>query len=232
MAVEDEEFRPLPAAVDGGEHSTMSKQLQKFLPPPPGGRTVVIGAGANAAVMAQSIEMLWPARARLSILVVEESGEEAAQRILRSVRDLSRHDLVICLICEGTDELFDAPVAPLTRSQKQHIVQSLLRSDATVEEIACVQKHLSLLEGGRLAAACAPARVVTLVTSAQVGAHSAGGPTLPDPSTCNDALAVILRYHIDVPQSILSLLTHGELETPKPIHSCFAANEVRVLNLQ
>ncbi|ALD91947.1 hydroxypyruvate reductase [Cupriavidus gilardii CR3] len=213
--------------------------LPPQLPPPPQGRTVVIGAGKAAASMAQAVEANW--QGELSGLVVtryghgapcsrievveaahpvpDAAGQQAAQRMVELVKGLSADDLVLCLISGGGSALLAAPAPGLTLADKQAVNKALLRSGANIGEMNCVRKHLSALKGGRLALQCAPARVETLLISDIPGDDPtliASGPTLPDATTCADALAVIDKYGIEVPAAVRAHLESGAGETPKP----------------
>jgi len=233
--------------------------LPAHLPPPPRGRTVVVGAGKASAAMALALEAAWPADAPLSGLVVtrygyvppawreqprrielveaahpvpDSAGEAAARRMLQTVQGLSEHDLVIALISGGGSALLPLPAAGLTLADKQRINRELLMSGATIAEMNCVRKHLSAIKGGRLAAACAPAQVLTLLISDVPGDDPdviASGPTVPDPTTCADALAIITRYGIGIPDAIRAGLQSGALETPKPGDPAFAGNRVEMI---
>lgn len=230
-------------------------------PPPSresGGRTVVLGAGKAGGAMAQAVEALWPADAPLSGLVVtryhhtpprpeglaqrievveaahpvpDVAGLHAAQRILALTQGLTENDLVLCLISGGGSALLTLPADGLTLEDKQRINKALLASGAAIDEMNCVRKHLSRIKGGRLAAACAPARVVTLTISDVPGDDPsviASGPTVPDATTCADALAVLARYRIDIPASVRAALEAGDLETPKPGDAAFAGHAVHM----
>jgi hydroxypyruvate reductase len=229
------------------------------LPPPPKGRTIVIGAGKAGGAMAQAVEALWPADAPLSGLVVtryhhtpprpaglkarievieashpvpDAAGLAASQRILQLVQGLTADDLVLCLISGGGSALLTLPAEGLTLEDKQRINKQLLASGANIGEMNCVRKHLSRIKGGRLAAACAPAQVVTLTISDVPGDDPsviASGPTVPDASTCADALAILQRYRIDVPAPVLAALEQGEFETPKPGSAVFAGHQVNMI---
>ncbi len=233
--------------------------LEPFLPLPPKGRTVVLGAGKAGGAMAQAVEALWPAQAALSGLVVtrydhvpprpvglsarievveaahpvpDAAGLVAARRILDLTQGLTADDLVLCLISGGGSSLLSLPAPGLALRDKQQINQALLASGATISEMNCVRKHLSAIKGGRLALACAPARVVSLLISDVPGDDPtviASGPTVADPTTCADALAVLRRYAIDVPLAIVDALSNGALETPKPDHPAFAGNLVQIV---
>jgi hydroxypyruvate reductase len=229
------------------------KCLPDFLPEPPArGRTLVIGAGKGAAAMAKAVEEHW--QGELSGLVVtryghgaecrtievveaahpvpDEAGQRAALRMVDMVQGLTEDDLVLCLISGGGSALLAMPEYGITLAQKQALNKALLKSGATISEMNCVRKHLSAIKGGRLALACAPARVVTLLISDVPGddpAIIASGPTLPDASTCAEALAVLAKYAIDVPANIRQHLESGAGETPKPDDPRFARNTYHVI---
>jgi glycerate 2-kinase len=234
--------------------------LARFLPAPPRGRTLVLGAGKAGGAMAAAVDSLWPAGAPLSGLVVtrydyvptafaamqargqtridvveaahpvpDEAGRRAAARVLALAHGLGADDLVICLMSGGASSLLALPAAGVTLAEKQAINSALLKSGAAIDEMNCVRKHLSAIKGGRLAAACAPARVVTLLVSDVPGDSPSvigSGPTVPDPTTCADALAVLARFAIEVPPAIRVGLESGSFETPKPGDPVFAGNEV------
>ena len=209
------------------------------LPPPPSGRTIVVGAGKAAAAMARAVEDHWSGP--LTGLVVtryghavecrhievveaahpvpDQAGRKAAARILETIQGLNADDLVLCLISGGGSALLALPAPGLTLEDKQGINRALLASGANIAQMNCVRKHLSAIKGGRLAAAAAPARVVTLVISDVPGddpAIIASGPTVPDPTTLDDARAILERYGIAPPRGVLEHLTKPEAETPKP----------------
>ena len=229
------------------------------LPKPPKGRTLVLGAGKAGGSMAQALEALWPADAPLSGLVVtrydhipprpeglakrievveaahpvpDEAGLKAAERILALTEGLTADDLVLCLISGGGSALLTLPAEGLTLADKQRINKQLLESGAHIGEMNCVRKHLSRIKGGRLAAACGPAKVVTLTISDVPGddpAVIASGPTVPDATTCADALAILDRYGIEVPAAVRAGLESGALETPKPDDAVFKGHEVHLI---
>jgi glycerate 2-kinase len=230
-----------------------------FLPAPPQGRTIVIGAGKAGGSMAQALEALWPADKPLKGLVVtryghipprpdglkqridiveashpvpDAAGLDAAQRILAMVQGLTKSDLVLCLISGGGSALLTLPADGLTLEDKRRINKELLNSGANIGEMNCVRKHLSAIKGGRLAAACAPARVVTLTISDVPGDDPsviASGPTVPDVTTCADALTLLKRYGIDIPPAVRDQMESGALETPKPGDDAFNGHEVHMI---
>lgn len=214
--------------------------LPRHLPPRPRGRVVVVGAGKSAASMAAVVEDTWPevplsgivvtryghAVPTRRITVVEAShpvpdaaGEQAARRILEAVRGLSRNDLVLALISGGGSALLSLPAPGMTLADKQAVNRALLRSGATIGEMNTVRKHLSAIKGGRLAAAAAPARVVTLAISDVPGddpAVIASGPTVPDPTSFAEAHAILAHYGITPPPGVAAHLAMAHDETPKP----------------
>jgi len=223
-----------------------------YLPEPPAGRLIVIGAGKASAAMAQAVEAHWPGE--LSGLVVtrygyaapcqrieiveaahpvpDAAGLDAARRIFDRVRGLSADDFVLCLISGGGSALLPLPGAGLTLADKQAVNRTLLQSGATISEINCVRRHLSAIKGGRLAAACHPARVVTLLISDVPGDKPldiASGPTVPDPTTCADALAILDRYGIAAPATARGLLQSGAGETIKPGDPSLASIETHLI---
>jgi hydroxypyruvate reductase len=229
--------------------------LPAFLPAPPAGRTVVVGAGKAAAAMVRAVEDHWRGDAeRLSGLVVtryghglptrrievveashpapDAAGQVAAARILDAVKGLTADDLVLVLLSGGGSALLAAPLAGITLEQKRAVTKALLACGASIGEINCVRKHLSAIKGGRLALAAAPARVLTLAISDVPGdelSTIASGPTVPDPTTCADALEIVERYAIDLPPAARELLSSGAGETPKAGHPGFARCEAHVI---
>ena len=213
--------------------------LPPHLPPPPKGRTIVIGAGKASAAMARALEDHWSGPLeglvvtrygyevpceRIEIVqaahpVPDAAGIEAAQRIRQLVTGLTADDLVIALISGGGSSLLVAPGEGLTLADKQAVNTALLHSGASISEMNCVRRHLSSLKGGRLAAVCHPAQVLTLLISDVPGDDPidiASGPTVGDPTTCADALAIVERYRISVPPAVRHLLESGAGETIKP----------------
>jgi hydroxypyruvate reductase len=229
------------------------------LPAPPKGRTLVLGAGKASGAMAAAVDALWPKDRPLAGLVVtrydhvppaykaapgrievveaahpvpDAAGQRAARRIVELTRGLTADDLVLCLISGGGSALLSLPAPGLTLEDKQAVNKALLKSGAAIDEMNCVRKHLSAIKGGRLAALCAPARVITLAISDVPGddpAVIASGPTVPDATTCADALAILARYGIDVPPAAQEGLQSGAFETPKPGDVRFAGHEVHLI---
>jgi glycerate 2-kinase len=226
--------------------------LPPHLPAPPKGRTLAIGAGKASAAMAKALEDHWPGALsgivvtrygyavpceRIEIVeaahpVPDAAGEIAAKRIVESVSGLTKDDLVIALISGGGSSLLALPAPHLTLDDKQNINRALLKSGATISEMNCVRRHLSAVKGGRLGAACHPARVVTLLMSDVPGDNPmdiASGPTVPDPTTCEDALEVLRRYGIEAPPNVRGVLESGEGESVKPGDPRLAHTEVRMI---
>lgn len=231
----------------------------EFLPSPPRGRTLVLGAGKAAGAMAHAVEALWPAQSALQGLVVtryghtpprpaglrerieiveaahpvpDAAGLAAAERMLFMTQGLTPDDLVLCLISGGGSALLTLPADGLTLPEKQAINQALLASSANIAEINCVRKHMSRIKGGRLAVACSPAQLLTLAISDVPGDDAsviASGPTVPDATSCADALAVLIRYKISVPQHLTAMLSSGALETPKPGDPAFEKTQVKLI---
>ncbi|MET3137991.1 glycerate 2-kinase [Undibacterium sp. GrIS 1.2] len=231
------------------------KCLPAFLPPPPKGRTIVIGAGKGAAAMAKVVEQHWRGNTdQLTGLVVtryghgatckkievieaahpvpDAAGQQAAARILQMVQGLTADDLVLCLISGGGSSLLALPAASITLEQKQAINKALLKSGASIGEMNCVRKHLSAIKGGRLGLACAPAKVVTLLISDVPGDEAgviASGPTLPDATTCEQSLAILRKYAITIPANIEQHLLSGAGETPKPDNPIFQQHQHHII---
>jgi hydroxypyruvate reductase len=164
--------------------------------------------------------------------VPDVAGQIAAQRILQMVQGLDDNDLVICLISGGGSALLALPAAGITLDEKRAINKALLKSGAAIDEMNCVRKHLSAIKGGRLGLACAPARVLTLLISdvpEDDASVIASGPTLPDATTCADALAVLNKYAIEVPAHITAHLQNAVDETPKPGDCRFASHQHHII---
>ncbi len=226
--------------------------IPRFIPAAPRGRVVVIGAGKASAAMAHAVERHW--EGPLEGLVVtrygyqvdcdsieivqaahpvpDQAGLQAAQRVLERVGGLNADDLVICLISGGGSALLPLPLPGLALADKQAVSRALLKCGASISEMNCVRRHLSAIKGGRLAAACHPARVVNLLISDVPGDNPidiASGPTVGDETTCEDALAIIDRYQIELPPAVLDVLQSGAGETIKPDDSRLRGVETHLI---
>jgi len=248
-----ESFRAAVAAADP------QFIVPAHLPAPPafGGRTLVIGAGKAAASMAAAVEAHWPKQAPLEGLVItryghglpltrircieaghpipDDRGEEATRTLLSAVQSLGPKDQLIALISGGGSSLLSLPAEGIRMQDLKAVTAQLLSCGAMIQEINVVRKHLSLIQGGRLAAACR-APILALIISDVTGddpTHIASGPCSPDPSTYADALAILNRYAITAPTSVLRRLEAGAAgaihETPKPGNAVFARCENRVI---
>ena len=237
------------AAVEAAQPA---RCLPPHLPKPPKGRTLVVGAGKASAAMAKALEDHWPGPVtgivvtrygyavpcrRIEIVeaahpVPDAAGIAAATRIVDLVSGLTADDLVIALISGGGSSLLALPAPGLTLDDKQNVNRALLKSGATISEMNCVRRHLSAIKGGRLAAACHPAQVVTLLMSDVPGDDPidiASGPTVADPTTCADALDVLRRYGIDLPPNVRRILDSGEGESMKSGDPRLARADVRMI---
>jgi len=226
--------------------------IPPHLPEPPRGRLVVVGAGKASAAMARAVEDAWhgplgglvvtrygyavPCR-RIEIVeaahpVPDAAGVAAAERILAMVRGLGADDLVLCLISGGGSSLLTLPPPGASLADKQELNRALLASGASIGEMNCVRRHVSAIKGGRLAAACHPAPVLTLLISDVPGDRPgdiASGPTVADPTTCADALDIVRRYGVAVPTSLRKPLENGAGESVKPDDPCLARAETRII---
>jgi len=228
-----------------------------YLPAPPKGRTLVVGAGKAAASMALAVEQNWPAAAPLDGLVVtryqhglltnrvtvieaghpvpDAAGEQATAEILKKVKALSAQDLLLVLVSGGGSSLLSLPATGITMADLRQVTRQLLLSGAPIQAMNTVRKHLSAIQGGRLAAA-SRAPVLALVVSDVTGddpTHIASGPCAPDPTTYQDAMAILERYGVQPPSSVAAHLSRGArgeiAETPKPGDRVFAKTENRVI---
>ncbi|HEY4372948.1 MAG TPA: glycerate kinase [Burkholderiales bacterium] len=237
------------------------KIVPAHLPPPPKGRTLVVGAGKAGASMAKAVEQHWPAQAPLEGLMItryahgyegsealkrirvieaghpvpDESGEAAAREILHLVQGLGPDDLLLALVSGGGSALLSLPAKGISMADLKATTRELLRCGAPIQDMNTVRKHLSLIQGGRLAAQCR-APIVSLVISDVTGdqpTHIASGPTVPDPTTYRDALDILVRFGCDMPASVRARLEagiRGEVaETPKPGSPVFARAETKVI---
>jgi glycerate 2-kinase len=226
--------------------------IPRHLPPAPRGRLIVLGAGKASAAMARAVEEHWPGPLaglvvtrygygvpceRIEIIeaghpVPDAAGMRGAERMLALAQNLGADDLVLCLISGGGSALLPLPAPGLTLEVKQAMARTLLASGATISEMNCVRRHLSAIKGGRLGAACHPARVLTLLISDVPGDRPidiASGPTVADPTTCADALRILERYAIEVPRAVRELLESGRGESVKPGDARLAGAEVRII---
>ncbi len=222
------------------------------LPAAPRGRLIVVGAGKASAAMARAVEQNWSGPLcglvvtrygyavpceRIEIVeaahpVPDAAGMHAAQRMLERVGGLSEHDLVLCLFSGGGSALLPLPAPGLDLDMKQVVNRALLACGATISEMNCVRRHLSAIKGGRLAAACHPARVLTLLISDVPGDRPtdiASGPTVADPTTCADALAIVRRYGIELPGAVREVLESGRGESVKPGDARLARSTLRMI---
>lgn len=222
------------------------------LPTKPKGRTIVVGTGKASAAMAQALERSW--NGPLSGLIVtryghavpckqieiveaahpvpDDAGTAGARRMLAMVQGLTKDDLVIALISGGGSALLSLPAEGISVEEKRAVNRALLKSGAPISEMNCVRKHLSAIKGGRLAAAAHPARVVSLVISDVPGddlAAVGSGPTVADPTTFAQARAIISKYKIDAPQSVIRHLELAIDETPKPGDPRLAGVETKLI---
>ena len=230
-----------------------ARAVPPHLPAPPPGRTLVVGAGKAAAAMAKAVEDNWQGPLeglvvtryghgadcrRIEVVeaahpVPDAAGQEAAARILQRVQDLTADDLVLCLISGGASALLSLPAPGLDLADKQAVNRALLRSGADITEMNCLRKHLSAIKGGRLAAAAAPARVMTLAISDVPGDDLAvigSGPTVADPTTFADAAAILGKYGIEPPAAVAAYLAAAAEETPKPGDPRLAAAEAKLVS--
>jgi glycerate 2-kinase len=224
--------------------------LPAWLPDPPKGRTVVVGAGKAAAAMAAAVEDHWPGP--LSGLVItryghavptrqievaqaahpvpDAQGIEATTRLLACLEGLTADDLVLCLLSGGGSALLTMPPPGVSLDDKRQVVAALLRSGAPISQINCVRKHLSLVKGGRLRQAAGPARFVTLAISDVPGddpALIASGPTVVDMSTSAEARLILRRHGIDGPASVLAWLDDPANQSPRLVKT--ASQDYRLI---
>jgi glycerate 2-kinase len=226
--------------------------IERHLPAPPKGRTVVIGAGKASAQMAQAFEKAWPGEIsglvvtrygygadceRIEIVeaahpVPDAAGEAAAQRLLALVSGLSEDDLVVALISGGGSSLLPAPAQGLTLADEQAINRALLASGAPIGVMNLIRNQFSTIKGGRLAAAAAPARVATLVVSDVPGddpALVASGPTLPLRGGRAEARRLAALYRLDLPEAAQRLLAGEDNLPPEETDAVFAKNSVTTI---
>ena len=226
--------------------------LRRFLPEAPRGRLLVIGIGKASASMAKAFEDHWSGPftglaltrygyqlpcERFEVIeaahpVPDEAGLLASQRIMAMVSGLTADDTVLFLISGGGSALLTLPYEGISLADKQAVNRELLRSGANICEMNVIRRHLSAIKGGRLAAACHPARVISLLIS-DVPDDSpvdiASGPTVADPTTCGDALALVKRYGMNLPPSAMAVLESGRGESIKPGDARLARTETHLI---
>lgn len=236
-------------AVDAADPARM---LKNFVPKPPKGRVVVVGAGKASAHMAAAFEEAYEgeydglvvtrhgsavACSKIEIIegahpVPDEGSFDAARRMIKMVEDLGPDDLVVALVSGGGSSLLCLPPEAVSPEDKQAVNTELLRSGATIHEMNCVRKHVSNIKGGRLAAAAHPAKVVTLVISDIPGddpALVASGPTIPSATRRDDAHDIIRRYGMKLPDSVMTWMSNKNAEAPHPDDPAFSNDEVHVI---
>ncbi|WP_461482353.1 glycerate kinase type-2 family protein, partial [Porticoccus sp.] len=253
------EFDPRQLLIDLFHTAVATADPAQVLPPflasePLSGNRplIVIGAGKAACAMAAALEQHWPGPLRGLVVtayghseplqrieVIEAShpvpdtnSELAARRMLALVDNLTAADQVICLISGGGSSLLALPAPGLCLADKQQLNRALLKSGADIHEMNCVRKHLSAIKGGRLAAACAPARLLTLAISDVPGddpAVIASGPTVADPSTSSQARAILDKYDIELSDAMTPWLQSAASETPKPGDPALAQGQFRLI---
>ncbi len=229
--------------------------LAGFLPDPPKGKTLIVAAGKAAASMAHAAERAWPDNRpiygtaltryghgmmckRIDVIeaahpVPDNRGHEAAQALLRDVSNLEHDDMLLFLVSGGGSALLALPAPGISLEEKKDVNKALLMSGAPIGEMNVVRKHLSSIKGGRLAQAAHPAKVVTLAISDVPGddpSTIASGPTVPDPSTRDDAKAILTRYGIDLAPSVSGHLALASAETPKPDNPIFRNTEFHMIS--
>lgn len=224
------------------------------LPPPPKGRTLVVAAGKAAASMARATELAWPPQAPFSgtaltryghglpcdtVTVIEaahpvpdDRGHEAALALMEQVSALGADDLLLFLVSGGGSSLLALPAPGITLDEKKAVNKALLRSGAPIGEMNTIRKHVSAIKGGRLAQAAAPAQVITLAISDvpfDDPSTIASGPTVPDPTTLEQARDLVQRYAMDLPDSVVAHLNDNSSETPKPSDPLFDNTVFRMI---
>jgi len=243
-------FHTAIAAADPGP------LMRANLPPLTKGRTIVIGAGKASGAMAEAFAAAWAeaGRGALEGLVVtahgnqrkagpieiieaahpvpDEGSETAARRLLDYVTGLSADDIVVALISGGGSSLLSLPAKPLSAEDKRAVNRALLEGGVPIAEMNCIRKHLSAIKGGRLAQAAFPAKLISLVLSDIPGddpALVASGPTIPDATTRKDALDIVARYGLNLPEAARQWLNNPQSAAPDPADPAFADNEVRMI---
>ena len=237
------------AAVSAAMPTKDNMPMPKAFP----GRTIVIGAGKAAASMAKVVEDNWQGHDITGLVITryqhgldltkikaveaghpvpDNAGEEAAREIMRMVSNLTEQDQVICLISGGGSSLLSLPADGVSLKSKQQVNKALLKSGANISEMNTVRKKLSAIKGGRLAVAAYPAKTVTYMISDVPGDDPsviASGPTVPDETTVDDALAVIEKYNIQLPEDVAAFLKTDAAETPDVSHPAFALGRMHMI---
>ena len=240
------------AALAAGDVRPLVTRALAEVAKPAHGRVLVVGAGKASGAMAAAVEQAWGDRITEGVVAVkdgytiptrqvrlleaghpvpDERGAAAARQIRALAESAAADDVVLVLVSGGGSALTPAPVPPITLGDKQAMTRLLLAAGATINQLNAIRKHCSLLKGGQLARAAAPARVEALLLSDVVGDPLdviASGPTTPDASTFAEALDVLDRFALRerAPRPIVQRLeqgARGELpETPKPGDPLFA----------
>lgn len=227
-------------------------RMRAFLPEKPKGKVVVIGAGKGSAHMARAFEQCWDGDfsgvvvtrygfgvecEKIEIIeashpVPDEAGSYATKRLFEAVENLKADDLVIALISGGGSALLPAPANGLTMADEVAVNEALLASGLPIRDMNVIRKHISKIKGGRLAAACFPAKVVNLIVSDIPGdnpAYVASGPTVPDSSTRHDALQIIEQYGLKLPDNVMQHLQSETANAPYVDDDCFKNHETHVI---
>ncbi|MGX9574538.1 MULTISPECIES: glycerate kinase [Mesorhizobium] len=228
------------------------RTIRDHLPARPKGRTIVVGAGKGSAQMAAAFEKVWDgpieglvvtrygyaaACQRIEIIeaahpVPDVAGLEASRRLLEKVQGLTADDLVVALISGGGSALLPAPAEGLTLADEIAVNEALLASGAPIAAMNTIRKHVSIIKGGRLAAAAYPAKVMSLVVSDIPGdnpALVASGPTVPDSGSRQEALASIAAYGMKLPAAVMAHINSPAADAPRADDSRFSRNEVHLI---
>jgi glycerate 2-kinase len=237
------------AAVNAADPA---KVMQKFLPEPPKGRTIVVGCGKGAAQMAQAFERVWSGPMEGAVVtrygfgascehievleashpVPDAAGLAAAKRLMQLATGLTTDDLVIALICGGGSALLPAPADGLSLDDEVALNKELLASGAPISAMNAIRKHVSKIKGGRLAALAYPAQVVSLIVSdipGDIVSYVASGPTVPDGNTRQDALKLIGQYRMNIPDAVMRHIQSEASAAPLPDDPVFAKNKVHLI---
>ena len=226
--------------------------MDRYLPQPPKGRTIVVGGGKAAAAMARALEAHYTGALEGAVVtrygykrrtehievleaahpLPDKAGVVAAETMLELARDAGPDDLVICLMSGGGSALLSYPAKGISLEDAQNVTTELMRSGATIQDLNTIRKHFSQVKAGRLAVAAAPARLVTLAISDVAGDDPtviASGPTVADPTSMSDVRHIISRFNISLPERMQILLDSDACETPKPGDPVFDNTEYRII---